>query len=307
MKHLYVIGNGFDICHKIPTSYTDFRVWLQKNDVEAYEWMHELYVIDETWWNGFERNLVNLNIHEKIVDIAQRNPVCYTVEKFRESDRFNGAFEAIEMLKKFMTRILEDFNRWIESIDISKIKNKIQLDSAAEYISFNYTLTLEKVYNISPNKICHIHGCLGKNNYIVGHKKSQEEIEQYIRQQEKRPKNMTEEEYRNWCITNYDEAYENEIATVVYELAQYRKDVASIISKNNDFFKTTDVELITILGYSFSDIDNPYISKIINSSHGKSKLKFEVSTYSEDDEKNARKFFDANGIIENQFLPFIKI
>lgn len=29
MKHLYIIGNGFDIHHKINSSYSNFRDWME--------------------------------------------------------------------------------------------------------------------------------------------------------------------------------------------------------------------------------------------------------------------------------------
>ena len=32
MKHLYIIGNGFDLHHEMKTSYPHFREWLEAND-----------------------------------------------------------------------------------------------------------------------------------------------------------------------------------------------------------------------------------------------------------------------------------
>ena len=31
MKHLYIIGNGFDIYTGLATRYADFRLWLENN------------------------------------------------------------------------------------------------------------------------------------------------------------------------------------------------------------------------------------------------------------------------------------
>ena len=30
MKHLYIIGNGFDLHHEIPSGYLDFHNWLDE-------------------------------------------------------------------------------------------------------------------------------------------------------------------------------------------------------------------------------------------------------------------------------------
>ena len=44
MKILYIIGNGFDICHGINSKYSDYHEWLVKNDNSIYEklfnWKH---------------------------------------------------------------------------------------------------------------------------------------------------------------------------------------------------------------------------------------------------------------------------
>ena len=39
MKNLYVIGNGFDIAHGLPSRYIDFKEWLQNNQEET-RWMN---------------------------------------------------------------------------------------------------------------------------------------------------------------------------------------------------------------------------------------------------------------------------
>ena len=34
-KHLYIIGNGFDLHHHIPSNYSDFKEWLKENDIDT--------------------------------------------------------------------------------------------------------------------------------------------------------------------------------------------------------------------------------------------------------------------------------
>lgn len=41
MKHLYIIGNGFDLHHGIPSGYHSYRQWLEENHPGV------LYLIDE--------------------------------------------------------------------------------------------------------------------------------------------------------------------------------------------------------------------------------------------------------------------
>lgn len=56
MKILYVIGNGFDLWHELPTKYTDFYAFaaIHLDDLEQYL---NLEPNSETLWNNFEANL----------------------------------------------------------------------------------------------------------------------------------------------------------------------------------------------------------------------------------------------------------
>ena len=57
MKHLYVIGNGFDLFTGLRTSYADFKRWLEVNYVFVYENMKAAYNMEGEWWNDFETQL----------------------------------------------------------------------------------------------------------------------------------------------------------------------------------------------------------------------------------------------------------
>ena len=53
MKHLYIIGNGFDIYTGLATRYSDFRLWLENNYPFIYENLQAVYDVDAEWWNDF--------------------------------------------------------------------------------------------------------------------------------------------------------------------------------------------------------------------------------------------------------------
>lgn len=62
---LYIIGNGFDIAHGLPTQYWDFRKYLEKVDYDflrAFEMRYYIYpnMSDEAkknlLWNELETN-----------------------------------------------------------------------------------------------------------------------------------------------------------------------------------------------------------------------------------------------------------
>ena len=62
MKHLYIIGNGFDIHTGLKTRYADFRLWLEYNYPFIYEDLQATYDIDVEWWNDFEVQLGKLDV-----------------------------------------------------------------------------------------------------------------------------------------------------------------------------------------------------------------------------------------------------
>ena len=62
MKRLFIIGNGFDLAHKIPTRYLDYRAFL-KSSPENEDFcmrMESTYGLGKStdyWWRDFETNL----------------------------------------------------------------------------------------------------------------------------------------------------------------------------------------------------------------------------------------------------------
>lgn len=70
MKHLYIIGNGFDIHTGLHTRYVDFRLWLEDNYPFIFENMQATYDMDVEWWNDFEVQLGKLDIKKYIKKFA---------------------------------------------------------------------------------------------------------------------------------------------------------------------------------------------------------------------------------------------
>lgn len=42
-KHLYFIGNGFDLHHEINSSYGHFRDWMSENNPDVMNSVEEIY------------------------------------------------------------------------------------------------------------------------------------------------------------------------------------------------------------------------------------------------------------------------
>lgn len=312
-KKLYIIGNGFDLNHRLKTNYTDFKAWLKKYKPEIYNIILELYQIDDnedtnSWWSMFESHLVDFDVYEEIIELTKEYNIDYGSDDFRESDRYVGSIEAERKFEKLMKNILIHFNDWVNSLSPLSIESKmINIDKEALFINFNYTQTLETIYGVPQERVYHLHGKQGDNNYVLGHGRSFEYINKRIRDNNAPPKGLSEEELEKWYSENYDEVYENIVESTTSKFYSYKKNVDEIIEVHRDLFdKLSNIRKICIYGFSFSDIDNPYIEKIIDKVKDKNNLFFEVSWFSEIDKVNINNFF--NGVsISNKQIKLIKL
>ena len=73
---LFIIGNGFDIGHGLPTHYWDFRTYLENRDpsfLTAFEEHYDIYPNmsnnekADLLWNELETNLANID-EDEIID-----------------------------------------------------------------------------------------------------------------------------------------------------------------------------------------------------------------------------------------------
>ena len=186
MKHLYVIGNGFDIFTGLHTRYSDFRNWLKHNYVFVYDALVSAYgVQDSEWWNDFELSLGKLNIKRYVLEntpppksfeeiikeiesrkIKNSNLPPSSAQDSPCADRLAGLFDIIHYCLR----------KWIESMTSIVAPKTIHLETENSFfINFNYTRTLEFLYGISKEQILHIHGyaydseklVFGHNSHII--------------------------------------------------------------------------------------------------------------------------------------------
>lgn len=258
MKRLFIIGNGFDLAHDLPTKYLDYRTFLKsspENDNFCMN-MESTYGLDEFrdyWWRDFETNLGEGYIFE-----AEFEAMAKTAIKDMVTDDGEEMYDIEETLRyhfepyyNFMNKLNETVLQWIESIDITGIKPIFKRIIAKNnyFLTFNYTNVLEEVYNIPTNRICHIHGSATEGTVIMGHGniasigKYQKEAEF---KEEKLDKNGAE------------------ISRGIYEfyMASF-KDTQKIIEMNEfTINKYSGVTEIHIFGHSLGKVDMPYFKEI---------------------------------------------
>lgn len=300
MKDLYVIGNGFDIHHRIPSSYKNFRTWLEDNDPDMLSRMDEvLGLCTDEWWNEFETNLGEVSAVRFFTEnVASENEPDIMSEDFRSGELDNARYEIEDRLGGLIADLKAEFQLWASQLPPGDDGEVVLVNiKEAFFLTFNYSLTLEKLYGIRPEIILHIHGsALDKDSIVVGHGRSysviRDELDDPLPEP---PDDVPAEEYEKWfqevAAANADD-YSTQQAKDAAASALYsiHKDVAGIIAHNTAFFQSLkDVERIHIYGLSFADTDLPYLDAIFGSVN-LSNVDVEISWFSDKDKNRIEDF-----------------
>lgn len=247
-KLLYIIGNGFDRFHDLPTSYCDFENFMRDKSKNLYFDIHEYWnfnVKDEKWCN-FENDLSTYSSRQMYDACSQR-----------DNDSEHIANRCALETQELQEEITKCFIDWVKSIQIEPRTKKVKLLQNAQYITFNYTRTLQKIYEIPESAIWHIHGSSCDQEVIFGHN-VKEEIKYNYSDGTGMP--STEQEWG-------EEAWRY----AKLPLNQFRKKTDLIIKKNQDQFKKyRNLESIYVLGHSLADVDLPYF-EIIHANNKKAR------------------------------------
>jgi hypothetical protein len=281
MKTLYIIGNGFDIWHKLPTKYEDFAHYCDSNDIDFCEY----YNFNNNFgrWADFENDLGTFNIKKFYED---NNNVDWDDDDFRPTMLYGVEDEITEEGNSLVDTINESFYNWINEIDIDEVLPKYMFDNDAFFISFNYTSLLTKVYKIPKENILHIHGNVDDfDTLIIGHNKPYE-VEPEI--DENGDSNRT-------IFTDSENA-------AAFPFASFVKPVADIIKTNEIVFrKLKGVNKVVVLGHSLNKIDLSYFKKIRESTNNPI---WKISYYDEKDKINHPSAMAEIGVPSSQFSLF---
>lgn len=259
MKILYLIGNGFDIHHGINSSYSDYREWLKGYDFYLYDKLCRLYDSaedDDDWWNSFEQHLSAISF-DYINRVYQDYGPIYGSEDFSDTDNHEASIQLkLDLdIDNLIEAIGQSLKIWIKSLNKPNC-GKLGIEDKDEcyFLTFNYTKTLEDVYNISRTQICHIHGSINGDDLIWGHGKTTNDIYESLNGKPKLlPKDLTDEQYEDWLDANTDDqTMESIIETSANQLSKMKKNVSGIIRQNHRLFESLkNVRKIYILGLAF--------------------------------------------------------
>jgi hypothetical protein len=282
MKTLYIFGNGFDLWHKLPTTYEDFSKYCDSNNIDFCEYFN-FKCNDKYLWTDFENDLGTFDFKNYYED---NKNVDWEDDNFRPSMMFGVEDDITEQGNSLVDLINDAFSNWINEIKIDDVQSKYLFDNDAFFISFNYTSLLTNVYKIPKNNICHIHGNVDDyDTLIIGHNKLYE----------------TEPEIDENGDSNRTIFTDSENASVI-PFASFIKPVADIIKTNEIVFrKLTDVNKIVVLGHSLNKIDLPYFKKIQEITNNPF---WQISFYDEKDQVNHLSVMAELGVPSSMYSFF---
>ncbi|QFI38148.1 hypothetical protein FR932_09980 [Moritella marina ATCC 15381] len=241
MATLVILGNGFDIWQGLPTSYSNFHKQYGDSLEEHTQYFDDLCNIDLEWAN-FEESLGSFdqgNFH----DNAAWQP---SLEEMADDRTCLYGFEDEISNKKeeLVDDITNAFNEWIRSVDVSKATKLIEFPKSFKFVNFNYTTTLQHVYEIPEDNILHIHGRV-RNNIVFGHGRGGNSSESI----QERDEPWFEESQRS--------------ASSVSGI--FHKPVDEILERHKHQLEgyggVTD---IVVIGHSINEIDIPYFQCILS-------------------------------------------
>jgi len=294
---LFVIGNGFDRAHDLPTSFDpDFKNIALKYEQDNF-W--DLYQTRENdIWSDFENLLACPNFNN-LEEIFYGYEPDYLSD--RESDR-DGIIYQVELNGKLQDALYEFADNAEDSLRYIQVNDFIEqiLDPDGYYITFNYTHTLEEIYDIPWKQILHIHGEVGRNNLELGYPKGNFTPEKYyydIRGKGRNPYIRIEIEEHINTIEDYyvRTAYEKLIDKCKSFYKEIRIDlIKEFLNKNQ-----CEIEEIIVYGHSCA-IDFDYFN-YLNTRYSNAYWKFYVK--GEEQERNVhnliKKYFIKNADIIN--------
>ena len=310
MDTLYIIGNGFDLYHKIDTYYSSFGLFLQEQHPEYYSKLTRyLYLpeLDENnneslknhLWSEFEHSLTRLDL-EQLLDEYKNYTASPADNGFTDGSWGAYAIEIEKEVNDLTKGLINQFSEFIAQIQYpeSSSPNHLRLKHNAYFLSFNYTDTLERYYNINPDKIFYIHGKVASNNenIILGHGVTPESL---LIKKYNAPEYLKYKEHQIWEMENLEE-YDHSFMLGVKEVNQYVfksfKPTVEIIERNADFFNNLNaVTTIFILGHSLSEVDMEYFKKIASSVNS-DVVDWKVTYYDENKKEGMKKSIIDMGI-----------
>lgn len=249
---LYIIGNGFDLHHRIPSGYADFGRFVLGVDPSLHRLFEDYFSFDGNWAD-FENTLAHLDV-DLILDEASTYLVPYSADDWSDAFHHDYQYEIDSIVSSLSEKLKKRFTEWICQLSIPTPSScqvpLLDLPLHARYLTFNYTNTLQKLYGVPPDRVTYIHNyAAGPDaDLVLGHGVNPKMIASLNAGADLEDQD-TRVTMANECIDEY--------------FSRTYKPTDRVISAHKDFFDSlSGVKRIYVLGHSLSEVDWPYVALI---------------------------------------------
>lgn len=284
-KTLYIIGNGFDLNHGLPTGYGHFKAHVRDRDREVYDWVEEYLPAGESWAD-LEMAFAELDT-DHIVSSLEHFMGSYSDDDWSDSGHHDFQYEVDRVAGGLGGALQKLFAEWVNTIQIPDAQNALNrltgLDINATFLTFNYTSTLTRVYQVPTENILHIHGesTDADSELVLGHGWGPAERTSLF------------------DAVNHEDS-DHRLIEAMQSLDYYFsitfKPSNDIIERNTDFFAgLAEVDQVVVLGHSLSPVDAPYLSALVQALEHR-QVSWTVATLPNDDLGEKTVLLNAVGV-----------
>lgn len=170
MSRLFILGNGFDLSHGLKTHEDAYIKYLDLNKNNFLFWHKALldslkYTYSRKWRVGIFHTIPQINLSEittiqKMVNELKRQEnreiEWSGLEGSIECDFFPLPSMPKDIIEKIIIEKRKSFISWLQNLPTPLEIRHFRSDDY--FLTFNYTMILERVYKIENDKIFHIHG-----------------------------------------------------------------------------------------------------------------------------------------------------
>lgn len=284
-RKLYIIGNGFDRWHGIPSGYEHFRGFVEECDSTLLKAV-ENYLPAGGDWGDLESALAGIDVG-RIVDDLEHFATPYGADDWSDSGHHDFQYEVDRIVECLSTELRRRFGQWIRLLPIpthETVPVRLRtIDPTASFLTFNYTPTLQQLYGVPDSHVLHIHGAarLPDGDLVLGHAWNP---------QDRRSLNDRPD------IEEMDTRLLEAHTILDRYFSKTFKPSARIIEQHRPFFEqSAPVEEVCVLGHSLSCVDELYFRTLL-AIPGVSAARWQVACRAESEAEARRARLRALGV-----------
>ena len=327
LMKLVICGNGMDLHVGFKTSYKEYRRFLDKakfiqgkSAISLIEGSKFFVNRDADCWSDLEKSLTfdAEKYIEELLFAYDRNLEPYDEQKSRSQIEAASKFEknnpesiAFDFTNSwFFEWIGREFYNNVEKIkaNYDGILKVIFNDEESIFVNFNYTPTLESIFEIEKGRILYIHNRFPEKRNLPG--TSDDLIYEAIESGKKKFQfGSTDNKFKDWLrilksvslkssgkLIN-KKSIEEKIQSIFRSFSKNLNENYDILEK---FLQGQKVEEVVVIGHSFLGVDEPYYRDVLVPKLKESKW----TLYCHDSREAAQLFVEKYNISEYEMIDW---